>query len=301
MNKTAKALALMMALLLTLAGCGAIKTQTYSFAMGPKGSDFYALGEGICTDLTAGVSGVRFNPVESGGSVSNVDMLFDGSAQLAMMTADVAVQALAAHPKLRAVAPLFSQALHVVATGTSGIRSLFDLKARRVSLGTEGTGVAALAERIIAAAHLELRDIQRQYLEPAEAFEQMKSGKLDACFVLAAPGSSAIAQLAQEMDVVIVPLTDEAMRRLTENSDTFTEGEIPAHSYKNQDERVDAVFVDALVVTTSDLPDNVAISMAAVFREKAAETLKKVGIAAVTEGTVSNIPLHEGLESKKYE
>lgn len=297
MNKTVKIPALVLALALVSAGCGAINTRTLSFALGPKGGDFYALGEGLCADLTAGVSGARFNPVESGGSADNAGLLADGSADVALMTADIAAEASSRNPKLRAVAPLFEQALHIVATGTSGIRSLFDLKARRVSLGTEGSGTAALAEKVVASANLELRDIQRQYLGPGEAFEQMKNGSLDACFVLAAPGSAAIAELAQGMDIVIVPLSEEAVSALTEN-EAFSEGAIPAESYKNQNEPVASVFVDAMVVCSSDLPESVAKAMVSVFGEKAAETLKKSGITAGEMEEIKNVPLHEGLESK---
>lgn len=298
MNKAAKISALLLALALALTGCGVINTRTLSFALGPKGSDFYALGEGICTDLTKGVSGTRFNPVESGGSANNAGLLAEGSANVALMTADMAAEASSKNPKLRAIAPLFKQALHVVATGTSGIRSLFDLKARRVNLGTEDSGTAALAKKVVASANLELRDIQRQYLEPGEAFEQMKNGSLDACFVLAAPGSAAIAELAQGMDIVIVPLCEEAIGALTEN-EAFSEGVIPAETYKNQNEPAASVFVDAVVVCTSDLPENVAKSMVSVFGEKAAETLKKSGITAGGMEEIKNIPLHEGLELKK--
>jgi len=298
LNKTAKIPALLLALALVLAGCGAINKQTFSFAMGPKGSDFYALGEGICADLTKGVSGARFNPIESGGSADNAGLLAQGSADVALMTLDMAAEASSKNPELRAIAPLFKQALHVVATGTSGIRSLFDLKARRVSLGTEGSGTAALAEKVVASANLELRDIQRQYLEPGEAFKQMKNGSLDACFVLAAPGSAAIAELAQGMDIVIVPLSEEAISALTEN-EAFSEGSIPAESYKNQNEPAASVFVDVVAVCTSDLPENVAKAMVAVFGEKAVETLKKSGITAQSMEEIKNIPLHEGLESKK--
>ncbi len=155
-----------------------------------------------------------------------------------------------------------------------------------------------MAEKVVASANLELRDIQRQYLEPGEAFKQMKNGSLDACFVLAAPGSAAIAELAQGMDIVIVPLSEEAISALTEN-EAFSEGSIPAESYKNQNEPAASVFVDVVAVCTSDLPENVAKAMVAVFGEKAVETLKKSGITAQSMEEIKNIPLHEGLESKK--
>jgi TRAP transporter TAXI family solute receptor len=300
LSKTVKIPALILALFLVLAGCTTIQKQTFSFAMGPKGSDFYALGEGICADLTAGISSARFNPAESGGSADNAGLLAEGSAQIALMTADMAAAAWEKNPELRAIAPLFKQALHIVATGTSGIRSLFDLKARRVSLGTEGSGTAHLAEKVVASANLELRDIQRQYLEPQEAFEQMKNGKLDACFVLAAPGSVSIAELARELDIVIVPLSEEAIRALTED-DAFSDGWIPAGCYKNQDEGADSVFVDVVVVCTSDLPESVAKAMVSVFDEKAEETLKRSGIVADRMGEIKGVPLHEGLESKKHD
>jgi len=295
--KRAQLPALALALALLLSGCGAIKTQTYTFAMGPRGSDFYAMGEGICQVLTEGVPGARFNPLESGGSAANAELLSDGSAHIAMMTADAARKAAAENAKLRAIAPLFQQALHIVATGSSGIRSLEDLKAKRVSLGTEESGTARWAEAVVNAAGLELRDIQRQYLEPGEAFEQMQNGRLDACFVLAAPGSAAIASLAQEMDIAIVPLNEDAVREL-ETDGAFSEGLIPADCYEGQGEAVRTAFVDALVVTTADLPESVAKAMASVLRNKAAETLKKSGISLLSEGE-AGIPLHEGLVTEQ--
>lgn len=296
MNKKIRISALLFALMLALAGCGAIETRSYSFAAGPDGSDFYAISEGICTALTSGMSGVLFNPVESGGSADNANLIKNGEAEIALMTADQAAAAYSANADLRAITPLFEQTLHIVATGSSGIRSLSDLKARRVSLGTEGCGTAALSEKVLSAAGLALKDIQRQYLEPGEAFEEMKNGRLDACFVLAAPGSKTIADLAESMDLVLVPLDDAAVSALTADGALFS-ASVPAETYKNQSDAVNTVGVNVLVVCSASLPNDTVKTMAAILGEKAAETLAGFGISANTDASALTIPVHEGLEA----
>jgi TRAP transporter TAXI family solute receptor len=81
---------------------------------------------------------------------------------------------------LRAIANLYPESFHVVARKDSGIKTIRDVKGKRVSLDEPGSGTLVDARLILAAYGMSEKDIKAEYLKPQQLDNRLKDGTLDA-------------------------------------------------------------------------------------------------------------------------
>ena len=173
-------------------------------------------GSRTCADGgSCGVPGVVATAVASNGSVANVNAIASGSAQSGFTQSDVAYWAYNAsgiyegRPKvdtLRAIANLYPESFHLVARKGSGIKSIKDLKGKRMSLDEPGSGTLVDARLILAAYGLTEKDVKAEYLKPQQAADKLKDGALDAFFSVSGWPQGAIAELAATTGIDLVPI-----------------------------------------------------------------------------------------------
>ena len=306
MRKRLMALALA-AMMPLLSGCDLV-SSTYSIAIGEQESDFYDCGELAAVNMSKEIPGLRLEPLATGGSIDDAKLLAEGEAQFGILTADVCQRAYngqgefagSANKSLRLVAQLFPAALHLVASDTSGIKTMEDMRGKRISLGMEASGVYALATTAIEAAGISLKDLQRQNLTFEQSIENMKAGLIDAFFVLAAPGSAAIGELYEDVSVTIVPLEQSAVDALTEDGQ-YSAYEIAAGTYENMEEPVSTAAVDVLLVCSQSVSDR-SVKAVAEYVEENREALFVTAAAGNNLWVVAQseyLPLHEGLISEE--
>src|SRR5260370_1157171 len=107
--------------------------------------------------------------------------------------------------RLRAIASLFPEAAHLVVLAESPIHSLAALKGKSVSVGEAGSGSAADAAVLLAAAGLGEDDVARKYPRPGPAAEELKAGTLDPFLLVAGYPRPAIRALAPSAPIPLLP------------------------------------------------------------------------------------------------
>jgi TRAP transporter TAXI family solute receptor len=141
----------------------------------------------------------------SNGSVANVNGINGGAMESGFSQADVATWAQKGTgiyegkpnvPGLRLIANLYPESVHVVVKKGSGIKSVADLKGKRVALDEPGSGTIVNARAILAAYGVSEKDIKPEYIKPNQAGDKMKDGSLDAFFFTGGAPAGAIAELA---------------------------------------------------------------------------------------------------------
>ena len=152
-------------------------------------------GSRTCADGgSCGVPGLVATAVASNGSVANVAGIASGSMQSGFVQSDVAYWAFngtgiyEGRPKvdvLRAIANLYPESFHLVARKGAGIKSIKDLKGKRMSLDEPGSGTLVDARLILAAYGMTEKDIKAEYLKPQQSADKLKDGALDAFFSVA--------------------------------------------------------------------------------------------------------------------
>ncbi len=268
-------------------------------------------GSRACADGgSCGVQGLVASAVASNGSVANVSAIASGSMQSAFIQSDVAFWGYTGtgiyegRPKvdtLRAIANLYPESFQLVARKGSGIKTIMDLKGKRVSLDEPGSGTLVDARLIFAAYGLTEKDVKAEYLKPQQAADRLKEGTLDAFFNVSGWPQAAISELAATTGIDLVPIDGPEAAKLIKEYRFFGADEIPDSAYKNV-AGVKTVSVNAIWVTSSKLPDTLIYAITAALWNPSTRKLLDSGHAkgkAIKLDTALDglgIPLHAGAE-----
>jgi TRAP transporter TAXI family solute receptor len=268
-------------------------------------------GSRTCADGgSCGVPGVVATAVASNGSVANVSAIATGSAQSGFTQSDVAYWAFNAsgiyegRPKvdvLRAIANLYPESFHLVARKGAGIKTIKDLKGKRVSLDEPGSGTLVDARLILAAYGLTEKDMKAEYLKSQQAADKLKDNALDAFFSVSGWPLGAIAELAATTGIDLVPIDGPEAEALVKAYGFFATDEIPDGAYKGVN-GVKTVSVNAIWATSSKQPDKLIYDITAALWNPSTRRLLDSGHAkgrvikleTATQGL--GIPLHAGAE-----
>ena len=268
-------------------------------------------GSRTCADGgSCGVPGVVATAVASNGSVANVSAIATGSAQSGFTQSDVAYWAFNAsgiyegRPKvdvLRAIANLYPESFHLVARKGAGIKTIKDLKGKRISLDEPGSGTLVDARLILAAYGLTEKDVKAEYLKSQQAADKLKDNALDAFFSVSGWPLGAIAELAATTGIDLVPIDGPEAENLVKAYSFFAIDEIPDGAYKGVN-GVKTVSVNAIWATSSKQPDQLIYNITAALWNPSTRKLLDSGhskgrvikFETATQGL--GIPLHAGAE-----
>ncbi|MCM3090161.1 MULTISPECIES: TAXI family TRAP transporter solute-binding subunit [unclassified Cytobacillus] len=313
------ATALLLALSMVLAACGggkdegggdkeggADKPKFMSIVTGGTGGTYYPLG-GSFAEIISDATGIDTNAEVSGASAENMNTLKDGNAEIAFSQTDIASYAQdgklmfegAAVDNVSAIGTLYPETIQIVTTAKSGIKSVEDLKGKKVSIGAPGSGTAANAEQILEVHGIKLDDIKKQDLSFDESTAGIQDGTIDAAFVTAGTPTGAVEGLSATEDVVIVPIEQDKIDALIEKYPYYVQDEVPSGTYKLA-EAVPTVAVQAMLVVSNDLSEDVVYDVTKAIFENLDKVTHAKGKMIKAENAVkgTGIELHPG--AKKY-
>jgi len=269
-------------------------------------------GSRACADGgSCGVPGLVATAVASNGSVANINGITSGQKESGFTQSDVAFWAYTGtgvyegKPKvadLRLIANLYPETIHVVARKGAGIKSVADLKGKRVSLDEPGSGTLVDARIILAAYGITEKDIKAEYLKPNQAGDKMKDGGLDAFFFVGGYPTGAISELASSgAGIELIPVAGPEVDKMRQQYAFFSPDTIPANTYKGVGE-VKTIAVGAQWVTSTKQPEAVIYEVTkAMWNDNTRKLMdaghakgKAIQAASATEG--AGIPFHPGAE-----
>ncbi len=298
-------------LVLGLAATGA-QAQEKFFRIGTGGTagTYYPVG-GMVANIVSQPGKINSTAQASNGSVANVNAIASGASESGFTQADVASWAFNGEgvwkgrppvKGLRLIANLYPESVHIVARKGAGIRTVADLRGKRVALDEPGSGTLINARTILAAYGLKDSDLKPEYIKPNQAGDKLKDGALDAFFFTGGAPAGAIAELASSgAGIELIPIDGEVAERLRKAEGFFAPDEIPANTYKGIG-AVKTLAVGAQWVT-SDKADNALVYevVKALYSESGQKALA-AGHAKGQYITLQNallgagIPLHPGAE-----
>ena len=259
--------------LVAFAACGGGNALTMTMGTGGTQGTYYAYG-GILGNHLKTTTGVTVNVVSTDGSKANILGIDTGNYQLGTVQSDVMAyaaegsrtfEAEGAIDSFRVIGGLYAEAVQLI-TMDPAIKSVADLKGKKVSIGAAGSGVYFNAIDILAAAGLTEEDIKPQYQSFGDSADALKDGKIDAAFIVAGAPTPAIQELCTSAEAYLVPIDGAVAEKLMETSPYYTVYEVPAETYKGQAEAVKTVTVKAtLIVSASASEDDVYNITKAIF------------------------------------
>jgi hypothetical protein len=189
----------------------AVSAQNISIATGGTGGVYYPMGGGMAAVLSKYVDGMQATAEVTGGSVANLQLIGTGKPYIALSMADAALDAYKGQDKFKSKAVpvrtlmiLYPNRMHVVSIEGTGVKTIEDLKGKRVSTGSGGSATEVMAFRVIEAAGLDKdRDMRRERLGVAESVNALKDRKIDAFFWVGGLPTAAVTDLASSPGVKI--------------------------------------------------------------------------------------------------
>ena len=290
---------------------GAAQAQSF-FRIGTGGTagTYYPVG-GMIANAVSQPGKIVATAQASNGSLANVTGINGGAMESGFSQADVATWAQKGTgifegkpnvPGLRLIANLYPESVHVVVKKGSGIKSVADLKGKRVALDEPGSGTLVNARAILAAYGVSEKDIKPEYIKPNQAGDKMKDGSLDAFFFTGGAPAGAIAELASAgSGIDILPIDGPQAEALRKSSPFFAPDTIAAETYRGVGQ-VNTLAVGAQLVTSDKIAaDTVYEITKALYGEAAQKQLANghaKGKYITKENAVrsAGIPFHPGAE-----
>ena len=223
---------------------------------GGTAGTYYPIGGAIAEVLNKEIPGMSANAQSTGASVANVNMLGDGTIDLATVQNDIAYYAANGTEMfvdkkvngLKGIAALYPETCQFVTLRSSGIKNLAELKGRRVAVGAVGSGVEANVRQILAAYGVSYDDIDAKFLSFAEGASALKDGNVDVAVLTAGYPTASVQDIAAQHPVRLLPVEDKVADDLIAQYPFYTKTVIPAGTYVGFDEAVPSVSVMAMLV-----------------------------------------------------
>ena len=298
------------------AGCGGgdggakAEKKFLNIATGGTAGTYYPIGGAMAEILNKSIPGMNASAQSTGATVANINMLKEGSVDLAIVQNDITYYAANGIEmfkdkkvdNLRGIATLYPETCQIITLDKSGIQSIADLKGKRVAVGAAGSGVEANARQILAAYGIQYEDIQVQYLSFGEAASALKDNNVDAAFITAGYPTAAVQDIASQNKVRLLPVDADKADAMIAKYPFYTKTTIPAGTYAGFDVDVPAVSVMAMLVATDKVDDALGyeITKALFSNLDKLRNAHAVGKLISKEGAQKGMPIKLNAGAEKY-
>jgi TRAP transporter TAXI family solute receptor len=286
--------------------------QRISITTGGTGGVYYPLGGGMANILSKYVPGLQATAEVTGGSVDNLKLLNAGKSEVAFTMVDAAWDARQGADKFKdtkfepkTLMVLYPNRMHVVTVEGTGINKLSDLKGKRVSTGSAGSGTEIMAMRILEGVGIDgHKDIKQERLGVAESVNAIKDKKIDAFFWVGGVPTAAVTDLATTPGVKIKLIDHgEAVDAMNKKyGPLYVKAQIAPGSYQGQDKANENIDVWNILVASDKMSDKMAYDIVKTLWEKKPELVavhkEAQNIDLKWQKIGSPLPYHPG--AKKY-
>jgi hypothetical protein len=284
------------------------QAQFINILTGGQSGVYYPLGVALSQIFGKAIPNARSTAQVTKASAENLNLLQAGRGELAFALGDAVSDAWKGDAeagfktkldKLRGLSATYNNYIQIVASADSGIKTLADLKGKRVSVGAAKSGTELNARAILKAAGLSYADLGKvEYLPFGESVELMKNRQLDATLQSAGLGVASIRDLATAVKIVVVPVPPEVVAKVGDPA--YQTAVIPANTYTGQTADVPTAAIPNFLVTHAGVPDALVYQMVKAMYDNL-DTLRAAHNAAKAiqrENAVKGmpIPLHPGAE-----
>jgi len=282
--KTKKAI--MISVILAGLGVGAAmaaSTQFISIATGGTGGTYFILGSGMAKIIEKYVPNVRVSVESTAATTENVRLIAAKKVQFAIVMPDGAYFGYhggrefkdAKYPNLRSVMAGHTSPMHFIVRSNSGIKSLADLKGKRVALSAPGSTAVFMAESTLEAYGLTRKDYKPMLLSYAEQADALRDGTIDmSCIFAGAPASAAV-DLSMTHDITFLGVGPEELKKVINVHPYCKEIVIKAGTYKGQKADVKTFATASILITHAEMEPELVYAVTKAILEHTPE-LKEV-------------------------
>jgi len=237
-----------------------------------SGGTFYYLGSGIANVVTKYVKEVKLTPEATGGGIENLRRMYQKNLELALITpSDMKVvlkDGTGKPDRISLLSGAHDSVLHLVARKDTGYKTAKDFyhKGVKVGIGEPGSAVQTVNFSALKVFGLTVKDVEAHPISQAECAEAIKDGVIEGYVGGSGIPLAAVSNVTQSIDAVILPFTEDEIKRFLVDYPYFYGFTIPAKTYRGQDQPVFTPGYPSLLMARSDLdPDIVAKVLKAIY------------------------------------
>ncbi len=274
---------------------------------GSTGGTYYPVGSAMANIWNKVIPGMKASSQSTGGTAQNIQLIANGEAEVGFTDglyyfAYNGKQSFEGKPQkhLRGMAPLYPEPIHLVVAAGSDIKSVKDLKGKKVGIGAVGSGTEYTCRALLKIAGIDAdKDLKAQNLGMGDTASAIADKNIDAGFMMGAIGSSAVVEVATMGTGKLIPIEADLVKKLNQELPYYTPFTIPANSYKGQTQPV------AVAATWNILSIHEKVDADTVYKMTKALFENKKDLVSVAanmsymdpkEVKVILIPLHPGAE-----
>jgi TRAP transporter TAXI family solute receptor len=232
-----------------------------AFSTGTRAGVYQKYGELLRTELHQDMPDLRVRLLTSAGSQENVERVATGEADFTIAAADaVETYKLSGRPgadRLRGVARLYDDYVQLVVPVDSGIRSVADLRGKRVAIGLPHSGVRLIATRVLLAAGIDPEKDITPRSDGIDTGPRRLGEEVDAFFWSGGLPTDGLRPIAEKAAFRFIPVGDDLVARLHEDGGAtryYRATSIPESAYPTvqNGSSVPTMAVSNLLITRED-------------------------------------------------
>jgi len=274
---------------------------------GTTGGTYYPVGASMAKIWNSKIKDMKANAQSTGGTAQNIQLIGKGEAEVGFADglyyyAYIGKGAFEGNPQkgLRALLPLYPEPIHFLVPKGSAVKTVADLKGKRVSTGAVGSGTEMTAKTLLRLAGLDPdKDVRCEPLGLSDTASAMADKHIDAALTVGALGIAGVVEMCTLGIVEFIDLPDDLVKKVTEEMPYMNPFTVPADFYKGQTKPVKTFGSWNVLIATEKLPDDLAYQMTkSLFENKKDLTVVSKTMENMDAKNVGNIkiPRHPGAE-----
>ncbi|BDF78506.1 TAXI family TRAP transporter solute-binding subunit [Pyramidobacter piscolens] len=277
-----------------------------SFLMGTGSAtgNYYSFGS-VLAQVINTHTGANITVSSTGGSVENVRLLKKGENEMALVQTDVNSYALngveqfasGAVTNFSAITACYPEMVQIVASKSSGIKSVADMRGKRICVGAVGSGYEVAARQILGIYGMSYDDIDERFLSQSEGKNALQDDQIDAFFMCSGYPNANVTELSLMGKIEVISIDDGHLKLLQEKYPFYAPFTTPDDQY-NLGHPVTSVAVMSMLVVLNEIGDDDVYAMTAAIYDHLDEirALNKKGEYMSLEGAFRGIPgnIHPG-------
>lgn len=235
-----------------------------TLASGSPGGVYYPLGGGMAVAIQK-TTDLRCAAESTGASVENCRLVGAEESDMGMVMGSIAykaTQGLEPFEKkfpLVALFQMYPAPEHIVTVSGKGIKSIKDLKGKKVSIDVPGSGCAVMAKAILEEYGFNIdKDLTIAHLSQSESVQALKDGVVDAVFFNFAYPGAAVLDLAATRDIILIPIEPSMADKMVKKYPYYVKITIPAKTYPKADYDVLCLGDSNVLVANQKMEEGVA-------------------------------------------
>ena len=289
-----------------MASAASAADVSISIGSGTSGGAFYMVGAALAQTIQK-YTNYAVTSEATGGTSENISLVADESTTIGMGMCDDIIAAYKGErdykgspaDNLRILMAGQTNTFHIIVRADSDVKTLKDIKGKRVSLGPSGAPYFGPDMVEAATGYVKDKDYKGQYLGHNQAADALQNGDIDVVIATLAYPASAYANLALSVPVRFISLTDEEMNVVRSKHPAWKDKGIPAGTYKGQEEATRVPAVPVWLFTYAKMPEDVIYNASKAILEHSDELgtihadAGKYRVETATEG-LGEVPIHPG-------